>query len=34
MILRGDYMPGDVIHIDAKDNELTFVPVERVELAG
>lgn len=34
MILRGDYMPGDVIHIDAKDNALTFMPVERVELAG
>lgn len=34
MILRGDYMPGDVINIGAKDNELTFVPAERVELAG
>lgn len=34
MILRGDYMPGDVINITANNSELEFVPVERVEQAG
>ena len=31
MILRGDYMPGDVINIGAKDSELTFLPVEHMQ---
>jgi ATP-dependent Clp protease ATP-binding subunit ClpB len=34
MILRGEYMPGDVINITANDSELVFVPVERVQQAG
>jgi ATP-dependent Clp protease ATP-binding subunit ClpB len=34
MILKGDYMPGDVISIAAKDAELEFVPVERIQQAG
>ena len=34
MILRGDYMPGDVINITANNSELEFVPVERVKQAG
>jgi len=34
MILKGDYMPGDVINITAKDSSLEFAPAERVELAG
>ena len=34
MILRGDYMPGDVINITANNAELEFVPVERVKQAG
>ena len=34
MILNGEYMPGDVINIVAKDSNLEFVPVERVELAS
>ena len=34
MILKGEYMPGDIISIVADDSELKFVPAERVELAG
>ena len=34
MILKGDYMPGDVINITANGSELEFVPVERVQQAG
>ena len=34
MILKGDYMPGDVINIVAKGSDLEFVPAERVEQAG
>ena len=34
MILKGDYMPGDVIDIAAGDSELVFVPVERAQQAG
>lgn len=34
MILKGDYLPGDVINITANDSELAFVPVERVQQAG
>jgi len=34
MILRGDYMPGDVISVTANNSEMEFVPAERVELAG
>ena len=34
MILRGDYMPGDIIHITANNSVLEFVPVERVKQAG
>ncbi len=34
MILRGDYMPGDVIHITANNSALEFVPAERVKQAG
>jgi len=34
MILKGDYMPGDVINISADNSELVFVPVERVQRAG
>lgn len=34
MILKGDYLPGDVIQIGAENAELTFVPVERVQQAG
>jgi ATP-dependent Clp protease ATP-binding subunit ClpB len=34
MILNGDYMPGDVINIVAKDSNLEFVPAERVELVS
>jgi len=33
-ILKGDYMPGDVISITASNSELVFVPVERVQQAG
>lgn len=34
MILKGDYLPGDVIHIGAENAELTFAPVERTQQAG
>ena len=34
MILKGDYMPGDVISITANNAELEFIPVERVQQAG
>jgi ATP-dependent Clp protease ATP-binding subunit ClpB len=34
MILRGEYMPGDVINITASESELKFVPVERAQEAG
>jgi len=34
MILNGDYLPGDVIRITAKDSGLQFVPAERIELAS
>ena len=34
MILKGEYMPGDIINIVADESELRFVPAERVELAG
>ncbi len=34
MILKGDYMPGDVINITVDGSELEFVPVERVQQAG
>lgn len=34
MILKGDYMPGDVISITANNTELEFMPVERVQQAG
>ena len=34
MILKGDYMPGDVINIAANDSELVFVPVEHVQQAS
>jgi ATP-dependent Clp protease ATP-binding subunit ClpB len=34
MILRGEYMPGDVINITASESELKFVPVERAREAG
>ena len=30
MILKGEYMPGDVINITANESELEFVPVERI----
>jgi ATP-dependent Clp protease ATP-binding subunit ClpB len=33
MILKGDYMPGDVINITANDSELAFVPAERIQQA-
>ncbi|PCI04905.1 MAG: hypothetical protein COB77_07365 [Gammaproteobacteria bacterium] len=34
MILKGDYLPGDVIDIVADDTELKFMPAQRVELVG
>ncbi len=34
MILKGEYMPGDVINISADDAELAFVPAERAQQAG
>jgi ATP-dependent Clp protease ATP-binding subunit ClpB len=34
MILKGDYMPGDVISITAENSEIVFMPAEGVELAG
>jgi len=34
MILKGDYMPGDVINIAANDSELEFMPADRVQQAG
>ncbi len=34
MLLKGEYMPGDVISIKANESELEFVPVERVQQAG
>jgi len=34
MILKGEYMPGDVINIVVDESELRFIPAERVELAG
>jgi len=34
MILKGDYLPGDVIHIGAENAELTFAPVDRVQQVG
>jgi ATP-dependent Clp protease ATP-binding subunit ClpB len=34
MILKGEYMPGDVININAQDSELVFVPAERIQQAG
>jgi len=34
MILKGDYMPGDVIEVNAAGTELAFVPVEHVQQAS
>ena len=34
MILKGEYMPGDVININASNSELVFVPVERAQQAS
>ena len=34
MILRGDYMPGDVINITANNSALEFLPVDRVQQAS
>ena len=34
MILKGEYLPGDVIHIGVENAELKFAPVERVQQAG
>jgi hypothetical protein len=34
MILKGEYMPGDVININASNSELVFVPAERAQQAG
>lgn len=34
MILKGDYMPGDVINISASDSGLNFLPVERAKVAS
>ena len=34
MILKGEYMSGDVINITANDSELEFVPAERAQQAG
>ncbi|MBE9563682.1 MAG: ATP-dependent chaperone ClpB [Proteobacteria bacterium] len=34
MILKGDYLPGDVINISVNNSELVFVPVERVQQVG
>jgi ATP-dependent Clp protease ATP-binding subunit ClpB len=34
MILKGEYMPGDVISITANESELEFVPVVRIQQAG
>ena len=34
MILKGEYMPGDVISIMANESELAFVPAERIQQAG
>ena len=33
MLLKGEYMPGDVISITANESELEFVPVERIQQA-
>jgi ATP-dependent Clp protease ATP-binding subunit ClpB len=33
MILKGEYMPGDVINITVSGSELVFVPVERAQQA-
>ncbi len=34
MILKGDYLPGDVIEISTSDSELVFVPAERIQQVG
>ena len=34
MILKGEYLPGDVIEVNAGDSELVFVPVEHVKQAS
>lgn len=34
MILKGDYLPGDVINVTADNAELVFVPSNREEMAG
>ncbi len=34
MLLKGEYMPGDIINIMASDSELAFVPAERAQQAG
>ena len=34
LILKGEYMPGDVISIAVNESELVFVPVERIQQAG
>ncbi len=34
MILKGDYVPGDVIEITTNNADLVFVPVERAQQAG
>jgi len=34
MILRGDYMPGDVISVGVEGKELTFMSAEKVKQAG
>lgn len=34
MILRGEYLPGDVINVTASNSHLEFVPVVRAQKAG
>jgi len=34
MLLKGEYMPGDEIRVEAENSELVFVPVERIQQAS
>ncbi len=34
MILKGEYMPGDIINITVNDSELEFVSAERIQQVG
>jgi hypothetical protein len=34
MLLHGDYLPGDTIHVDVANGELAFRPVQHAQEAS